>query len=168
MRDIFEKLIANQGPIGQHRDRAHGYFAFPKLEGEIGSRMKFRGKDMIVWSLNNYLGLANDPVIREVDAEASKNYGLAAAALLEAEIVIADGSVKIVNAQRKPDLFWAIKGGGGGSFGVVTKLTLKTRELPENFGAMFGKIKANSDEAYLELIKKIIILYSWVLCSRKI
>lgn len=78
MRDIFEKLIANQGPIGQHRDRAHGYFAFPKLEGEIGSRMKFRGKDMIVWSLNNYLGLANDPIIREVDAEASKTFGLAA------------------------------------------------------------------------------------------
>lgn len=77
MADIFEKLIKNSGPLGQHRERAHGYFAFPKLEGEIGSRMKFRGKEMIVWSLNNYLGLANHPEIRKVDAEASVQYGLA-------------------------------------------------------------------------------------------
>jgi glycine C-acetyltransferase len=77
MADIFEKLVKNYGPIGQHRERAHGYFAFPKLEGEIGSRMKFRGKDMIVWSLNNYLGLANHPEVRKVDAEAAAQYGLA-------------------------------------------------------------------------------------------
>jgi glycine C-acetyltransferase len=77
MADIFEKLVKNYGPIGQHRERAHGYFAFPKLEGEIGSRMKFRGKEMIVWSLNNYLGLANHPEIRKVDADASIKYGLA-------------------------------------------------------------------------------------------
>ena len=78
MADIFEKLVKNYGPIGQHRQRAHGYFAFPKLEGEIGSRMKFRGKDVIVWSLNNYLGLANHPEVREVDATASADFGLAA------------------------------------------------------------------------------------------
>lgn len=77
MADIFEKLVKNYGPIGQHRERAHGYFAFPKLEGEIGSRMIFRGKEMIVWSLNNYLGLANHPEIRKTDAEASEKYGLA-------------------------------------------------------------------------------------------
>lgn len=77
MADIFERLIKNQGPLGQHRERAHGYFAFPKLEGEIGSRMKFRGKDMIVWSLNNYLGLANHPEIRKTDADAAAKYGLA-------------------------------------------------------------------------------------------
>lgn len=77
MADIFEKLVKNYGPLGQHRERAHGYFAFPKLEGEIGSRMKFRGKDMIVWSLNNYLGLANHPEVRKTDAEASVQYGLA-------------------------------------------------------------------------------------------
>ncbi len=77
MADIFEKLLKNAGPLGQHRERAHGYFAFPKLEGEIGSRMKFRGKDMIVWSLNNYLGLANHPEIRKADAEAAAAYGLA-------------------------------------------------------------------------------------------
>jgi glycine C-acetyltransferase len=78
MADIFEKLIKHYGPIGQHRERAHGYFAFPKLEGEIGSRMKFRGKDMIVWSLNNYLGLANHPEIRKTDAAFAKQFGLAA------------------------------------------------------------------------------------------
>jgi len=77
MADIFEKLVKNYGPLGQHRERAHGYFAFPKLEGDIGSRMKFRGKEMIVWSLNNYLGLANHPEVRRVDAEASVKYGLA-------------------------------------------------------------------------------------------
>lgn len=77
MADIFEKLIKNYGPIGQHRERAHGYFAFPKLEGPISSRMKFRGKDVIVWSLNNYLGLANHPEIRKVDADASEKWGLA-------------------------------------------------------------------------------------------
>ncbi|MBS1621124.1 MAG: aminotransferase class I/II-fold pyridoxal phosphate-dependent enzyme [Bacteroidetes bacterium] len=77
MADIFERLLKNYGPIGQHRKRAHGYFAFPKLEGEISSRMKFRGKEMIVWSLNNYLGLANHPEIRKTDAEAAAQYGLA-------------------------------------------------------------------------------------------
>lgn len=77
MADIFEKLLKNAGPLGQHRERAHGYFAFPKLEGEINSRMRFRGKEMIVWSLNNYLGLANHPEIRKVDADASKEFGLA-------------------------------------------------------------------------------------------
>jgi glycine C-acetyltransferase len=77
MADIFEKMLKNAGPLGQHRERAHGYFAFPKLEGEISSRMKFRGKDMIVWSLNNYLGLANHPEIRKVDAEAAKEFGMA-------------------------------------------------------------------------------------------
>ena len=77
MADIFEKLVKNYGPIGQHRERAHGYFAFPKLEGEIGSRMKFRGKEMVVWSLNNYLGLANHPDVRKADAEAAEQFGLA-------------------------------------------------------------------------------------------
>jgi len=76
MADIFEKLTRHGGPIGQHRDRAHGYFAFPKLEGEIGSRMKFRGKEMIVWSLNNYLGLANHPEVRKTDAEAAAKRNL--------------------------------------------------------------------------------------------
>ena len=77
MADMFERRIKNYGPIGQHRDRAHGYFAFPKLEGEISSKMKFRGQEMIVWSLNNYLGLANHPEVRKADADATTQYGLA-------------------------------------------------------------------------------------------
>lgn len=77
MADIFERLVKNYGPLGQYRERAHGYFAFPKLEGEIGSRMKFRGKDVIVWSLNNYLGLANHPEVRKVDGQSAVDYGLA-------------------------------------------------------------------------------------------
>jgi len=77
MADIFEKLLKNSGPLGQHRERAHGYFAFPKLEGEISSRMIFRGKEMVIWSLNNYLGLANHPEIRKTDAEAAAKFGLA-------------------------------------------------------------------------------------------
>ena len=77
MADIFERLTKNYGAIGQHRERAHNYFAFPKLEGEIGSRMKFRGKEKIVWSLNNYLGLANHPEVRKADAEGAAQFGLA-------------------------------------------------------------------------------------------
>lgn len=77
MADIFERLLKHYGPIGQHRARAHGYFTFPKLEGDIGSRMQFRGKEVIVWSLNNYLGLANHPEVRAADARGAKDYGLA-------------------------------------------------------------------------------------------
>lgn len=77
MADIFDRLLNDQGPIGQHRERAHGYFAFPKLEGEIGTRMYFRGKEKIVWSLNNYLGLANHPEVRATDAKAAADFGLA-------------------------------------------------------------------------------------------
>jgi glycine C-acetyltransferase len=65
------------GPLGQHQKMAHGYFAFPKLEGEIGPHMKFRGKEHLVWSLNNYLGLANHPEVREADAKAAEEFGMA-------------------------------------------------------------------------------------------
>lgn len=75
--DIFEKLRTNLGDLGKYMKQAHGYFAFPKLEGEIGTRMKFRGKEVLVWSLNNYIGLANHPEVRKADAEASADYGLA-------------------------------------------------------------------------------------------
>ncbi|HDR52706.1 MAG TPA: pyridoxal phosphate-dependent aminotransferase family protein [Mariniphaga anaerophila] len=75
--DIFQKFRTNQGDIGKHMTRAHGYFTFPKLEGEIGARMKFRGKEVLTWSLNNYLGLANHPEVRKADAEAAAQYGLA-------------------------------------------------------------------------------------------
>ena len=75
--DIFEKFRSNKGDIGKHMERAHGYFAFPKLEGEIKPRMKFRGKEVLTWSLNNYIGLANHPEVRQTDAEAAKDWGLA-------------------------------------------------------------------------------------------
>jgi glycine C-acetyltransferase len=76
MPDLFDKFLNDKSPIGQHKDRAHGYFTFPKLEGELGPRMQFRGKDMIVWSLNNYLGLVNHPEVRKADAEAAAMYGM--------------------------------------------------------------------------------------------
>jgi glycine C-acetyltransferase len=75
--DIFEKIKKNRGSIGQYQDFGHGYFAFPKLEGEIGPHMKFNGKEVLTWSLNNYLGLANNPEIRKSDTETTAAYGLA-------------------------------------------------------------------------------------------
>jgi FAD/FMN-containing dehydrogenase len=89
----------------------------------------------------------------------SKRYGLAAASLLEAEVVTADGAVRIANACANPDLFWALKGGGGGSFGVVTRVTLRTHALPPLFGAAFAGIKAASDDAFKRLIQRFIAFY---------
>jgi glycine C-acetyltransferase len=74
--DLFEKINASMGPLGQYQKEAHGYFMFPKLEGEIKPRMKFRGKEVLTWSLNNYLGLANHPDVRKADAEGAKEWGL--------------------------------------------------------------------------------------------
>jgi FAD/FMN-containing dehydrogenase len=90
----------------------------------------------------------------------SKAYGTAAASLLEAEIVTADGAVRVANACTHPDLFWAIKGGGGGSLGVVTRLTLRTHPLPEFFGAVFTTIQATSDAAFRRLIGQVVRFYS--------
>ena len=90
----------------------------------------------------------------------SKAYGTAAASLLEAEIVTADGQVRVVNEGREPDLFWALKGGGGGTFGVVTRVTLATHDLPENFGAVGLTVAAASDEAYHRLLARFIDLYA--------
>jgi FAD/FMN-containing dehydrogenase len=89
----------------------------------------------------------------------SKNFGTAAAGLLEAEIVTADGEARIVNECQHADLFYALKGGGGGSFGVVTRLVLRTRTLPQSFGAVFGAVAASSDTAYRALIAKAIAFY---------
>ncbi len=75
--DIFERIRKNRGPLGQHSKESHGYFTFPKLEGELGPHMTFRGKPVLVWSLNNYIGLANHPEIRKVDAEAAAQWGMA-------------------------------------------------------------------------------------------
>jgi FAD/FMN-containing dehydrogenase len=92
----------------------------------------------------------------------SKAYGMAGASLIEAEIVTADGEVRIANACSNPDLFWALKGGGGG-FGVVTRVTLKTHPLPEFFGGVSATIKATSDDAYRRLIAKTVEFYAQAL-----
>lgn len=75
--DIFDKVVNNMGALGQFADLGYGYYFFPKLEGEISNRMKFRGREVLVWSLNNYLGLANHPEVRQADAEAAAKYGMA-------------------------------------------------------------------------------------------
>ncbi len=75
--DIFNKIEKNRGPLGKYASVGDGYYLFPKLVGDLGPRMKFQGKEMIVWSVNNYLGLGNHPEVREVDADASKEWGLA-------------------------------------------------------------------------------------------
>jgi glycine C-acetyltransferase len=77
MADIFEKIKANRGPIGMHAKESHGYFTFPKLEGDIGPHMNFRGNKRLNWSLNNYLGLANHPEVRKADADAAADFGFA-------------------------------------------------------------------------------------------
>lgn len=77
MKDLFEKIYKDKGPLGKWASQAEGYFVFPKLEGQISNRMKFQGKDVITWSINDYLGLANHPEVRKVDAEAGAAYGSA-------------------------------------------------------------------------------------------
>ena len=93
----------------------------------------------------------------------SKRFGTGASNLLEAEIVTADGRVRIVNAQREPELFFALRGGGGGTFGVVTRVTLRTDPLPEMLGAVLFKVSAKSDKAWRSLVAKIIEFYSSIL-----
>lgn len=89
----------------------------------------------------------------------SKRYGLAAGSLLEAEVITADGMVRIVNACTHPDLYWALKGGGGGTFGVVSTMTLRLHELPEFFGVASFTVKAASDDAYRRLLREFVSFY---------
>ena len=77
MKDLFEKIYKDKGPLGKWASQAEGYFVFPKLEGQISNRMKFQGKEVITWSINDYLGLANHPEVRKIDAEAAAKYGSA-------------------------------------------------------------------------------------------
>jgi FAD/FMN-containing dehydrogenase len=95
----------------------------------------------------------------------SKRFGTAASSLLEAEVVTADGRIRKANSRLNPDLFWALKGGGGGSWGVVTKLTLLTHELPEYFGAAFGTIQASSNASLRRLIGRFVEFYAESLCN---
>jgi FAD/FMN-containing dehydrogenase len=89
----------------------------------------------------------------------SKHFGLAAGGLLEAEVVTADGKIRVANASTNPDLFWALKGGGGGSYGVVSKVTVRTHDLPEFFGGANFTIKAASEDAYRRLIREFVGFY---------
>ncbi|MBU2554179.1 MAG: aminotransferase class I/II-fold pyridoxal phosphate-dependent enzyme [Bacteroidetes bacterium] len=75
--DVFDKCVVNMGPLGKYANQSEGYFMFPKLEGEISNKMMFMGKERLVWSLNNYLGLANHPDVRKADAEAARDWGMA-------------------------------------------------------------------------------------------
>jgi glycine C-acetyltransferase len=75
--DIFSKINEKMGPLGKYYEAGHGYYLFPKLEGDISNKMIFRGKERLVWSLNNYLGLANHPEVRKTDTEAVTKFGLA-------------------------------------------------------------------------------------------
>jgi glycine C-acetyltransferase len=75
--DVFDKCVVNMGPIGKYAKQAEGYYVFPKLEGEISNKMIFQGKERLVWSLNNYLGLANHPEVRKADAEGAAEWGMA-------------------------------------------------------------------------------------------
>ena len=95
----------------------------------------------------------------------SKAYGLAAGSLLEAELVTADGTLRIANACTEPELFWGLKGGGGGSLGVVTRLTLRTHALPALFGGVFGSIRAGSEAAFRRLIGSFMAFYADALCN---
>lgn len=77
MKDLFERIVKDKGPLGKWAKQAEGYYVFPKLEGEISNRMHFNGKKVITWSINDYLGLANHPEVRKADAEAAAQYGMA-------------------------------------------------------------------------------------------
>jgi glycine C-acetyltransferase len=77
MKDLFERIVKDKGPLGKWAKQAEGYYVFPKLEGEISNRMKFNGKNVVTWSINDYLGLANHPEVRKADAEAAAEYGMA-------------------------------------------------------------------------------------------
>ena len=107
--DIFEKFRSNKGNIGQYMKQAHGYFTFPKLEGEIGPHMKFRGRELLNWSLNNYIGLANHPEVRKTDAQAAKDWGLAApmgARMMSGQTVYHEAlERKLASFVKKPDAF---------------------------------------------------------------
>jgi glycine C-acetyltransferase len=107
--DIFDKIKNQKGNIGQYQKEAHGYFAFPKLEGEIGAKMRFRGREVLNWSLNNYCNLANHPEVKATDAQATAQYGLAypmGARMMSGQTSLHEELEKqLANFVSKPDAF---------------------------------------------------------------
>jgi len=103
MKDLFDKIKTHLGPIGEHAQSAHGYFTFPKLEGEINPHMRFRGKTQLNWSLNNYLGLANHPEVRETDAKASEQFGLA-----QIQIIMNSLNVNFLSLFKRRTVYYVI------------------------------------------------------------
>jgi FAD/FMN-containing dehydrogenase len=97
----------------------------------------------------------------------SKKYGTAAANMLEAEVVTADGEIRVASACQNQDLFWALRGGGGGTFGVITRLTMRTHALPSYFGLVLGGIKATSDAAFVELLERFLTFYAEALNNER-
>lgn len=95
----------------------------------------------------------------------SKGFGTGASNLLEAEVVTADGKIRVVNAFQDPELFWALKGGGGGSFGVITRLTFRTHDLPERIGGVHGRIEADSDASFIALVAQVLRHFREYLCN---
>ena len=130
------------------------------MDGSLQCRDHQRGPLCPGWRLRLSVGVAGSECRGSGGfGSFSKGFGTAASGLLEAEIVTADGQVRIANACSNPDLFWAIKGGGGGTFGVLTRLTLRTHELPPFLGFAGGTIKAQSDAAFSRLIEHSVAFY---------
>lgn len=123
--DIFEKIKNQKGPLGQYQKIAHGYFMFPKLEGEIAPHMSFRGKKVLTWSLNNYLGLANHPEVRKTDAEAAQKYGLAypmGARMMSGQTSLHEElEQKLAAFEKKEDAF-LLNFGYQGMFSIIDSL----------------------------------------------
>lgn len=125
--DIFERIKNDAGgPIGRYQKLSHGYFSFPKLEGPIAPRMKFRGKEVLTWSLNNYLGLASNPEVMAVDAEAAKEYGMAypmGARMMSGQTVVHEQLERELAAfVGKPDAF-LLNFGYQGMVSIIDTLT---------------------------------------------
>lgn len=123
--DIFDKCSVSLGPLGQYADQAEGYFMFPKLEGEISNRMIFRGKERLIWSLNNYLGLANHPEVRKADADAAAKYGMAypmGARMMSGQTAYHEQLEKELAAFVKRESAYLLNYGYQGMFSVISAI----------------------------------------------
>jgi glycine C-acetyltransferase len=123
--DLVKKVVNNMGPLGQYADAGYGYYYFPKLEGDISNHMTFRGKKCIVWSLNNYLGLANHPEVRKADTEASERWGLGApmgARMMSGETIYHEELEKQLAAFEKKEAAYLLNYGYMGMVSIIDSL----------------------------------------------